>query len=298
MTQRGKIIFVAVIVLVGVAGTLLGFRLRDRVLPPPIRLEVDFDGGYVFDLDNDPNAVDVYALTKAHYPMKVYVGPTGSMIDLEGYALAFLPDGAAPSSSKPAIPPDDETRVNCNTDPNDPMNDIKNSNNRLFIPNLVDVGKRMGTTVKNPLDVAASLQLTGGGRLYVDVLAGCVEYRDPEGHQIPGSQPRSMASGISGIVFEWPHAAWNKIVLQRTPLKGGTPLLTDVAPDKNGEIRLMISSFQLPTGVPPPLPYRIEHFKEHFDDAFGTVDEKKRISLWFLRNYLTSPGIDCPGGGV
>jgi len=281
----------AIAVIIGViAGRLIFFKAL--VVPPPITLQVVFDGGYTFDFTGS-DAVNVHALTKASYPMKVKLMTTTGTpeIDVTGYTLAILPDGTAPARSKPGLPPSDPTQVGC-----DGTNDQIKVNNRLFIPDLADIASRMGTTIKSALDRAATFELTGGGALSVRRVGGCVEYRDVKNDPISALPKRSMASGIGGIMFEWPHVASQKIVLQRTPLGGGPPLLTDVTPDASNLILIRASSFGLSSNT-AGAPHLIAHFKDHFDDAFTTIDETKRISLFWLGTYLVSPGIDCPPGG-
>jgi len=293
MSKREKFYLALSVLAVGLFGILFGRWLALRQINAPITLKIAFDGGYTFDFERS-DAVNVDALTKANYPMKVRVLTTSGMsdIDMTGYKLSLLPDGSAPSRSKPALPPDDPTQVGCTVE-----TDVMKKNNRLFIPNLADVATRMGTTIKSNRDIAATVELTGGGELSVDELGGCVQFYDQMNQPINALPKRSMASGIGGIVFEWPHIAWQKVVLQQTPLGGGTPILTDITPNASNVIILRVSSFAAPTTT-APAPHLITHFKDHFDDVFTAINESKRISLWWLGTYLTSPGIDCPGGGI
>lgn len=291
MPQREKVVWAVSLVVVALLGAFVGRYLAQHAPPPPVSLRIGFDGGYVFDFDQ-PDAVNVAALRKANYPMKLrVVSPKGIPdIDLTGYTASLLPDGSAPSRVQPILPPSDPTQINC-----DKANDVANMNNRFFIPDLKDVASRMGTALKANPDVAATFELTGGGAISVSQLGGCVQYRDAEDHDIADLPSRAMVSGIGGVAFDWQHIAQNKVVLQ-LKAADGTTKSTDIVPGADQQIVLRVSAFEAAQTLDNN-PHKIAHFKDHFDDAFGTIAANKRISLWWLGTYIDSPGIDCPTGG-
>jgi hypothetical protein len=254
-------------------------------------LQVYFDGGYYFDFSKT-DSVDVYALRKANFPMKLQVMTTpGSVpLDLTGFALSLLPDGTPPKPVKPGVPPYDERQTGCGD------SDQNNPNNRLFLPSLAEVAARTGAKIKSRLDAATAFHLTGGGAVTIRQLGGCVEFRDAQ--NTPWGPKRSMVSGIGGMLYEWPKVSGSSLTLDWQPLPGtsGSGASMLARPDASGIIQLRISTFPAEDPPPPPAPFEITHFKDHFADAFENLDLKK-FSLYWLGQYLTSPGIDCPFGG-
>ncbi len=294
MTRRETSISALLIIIVGLAGAILGRWHALKPLTGPITLRIVFDGGYLWDFDQS-NSVVVGALTKAKYKMLVRNYTTAGLPDiaLDGYSLQILPDGGPSSPLKPTVPKLDSSQTGCNPDVDNLRKD-----NRLFIPDLRDAAAQMGTTLKPKQDFAATIVLTGGGEVHVDDLGGCVDYRDVNGVPINGWKERSMASGVEGIRFEWPNVASTKVTLKWTSNDGSTSKTADLTPDASNLIILRVSSFDpVPPSYPPP-PYKIAHFKDHFGDAFQPYANNKEIALWWRGAYRTSPGIDCPGGGI
>lgn len=292
MTRREALLIGVPLVLGLAFGALVSRLLIRSKIQGPIKLQVLFDGGYLFDLSGK-TAVNVDALKGANYPMKVRVLTTSGSPEFEvlNGTLKILPDGAAASAVKPVLPPYQNTQTGCNA------NDQFNPNNELFIPNLSDVANEMGTTIKSSLDPRATFALTGGGEISVRQVGGCVQFRgDASGAYL--GEKRSMASGLGGIMYEWRNIAFSYVRLQVEPFNGGNAMIKDITPNGNNVIVLRVSSFENPPSSYPTPPYRIDHFKAHFDDAFDTINGDKRISLWWLGPYLTSPGIDCPPGSA
>ena len=208
---------------------------------------------------------------------------------LDGFTVTLRPDGAVPRATKPRVPPLDAQATGCA----DMDRKLPNKNNRLFIPNLDEAAVAMGTVVRKDAAMSATIRLTGG-ELSVDDLGGCVEYRRPDGTAV---QPKhSMASGIEGILYEWRGLPATSVMLVRTDA-AGVEKADALRPNANGLIVLRVSSFAA-SAMSRLAPYAIAHFKAHFDGAFKTIDERRRVSLWWLETYKTSPGIDCPPGGT
>jgi hypothetical protein len=278
--------------LVGSACDRIGSN-RAAVSPPKatgLTIQVYFDGGYLFDLSRS-DAFDVYSLNEANYPMLMQVGASdGSpQLKLAGSTVTLRLDTKDPTPLKPGIPPYDRKQTGCTS------GDSLARNNLLFIPNLAEAATGMGTKVKAVASVTryAGLHLTGGGELSVIALGGCVEYRDPGNN--PVGAKRSMASGIQGLMYEWRDTGASTLTIVQTDA-GGKETPTEATPNANGLVVLYVSSFM--KGIKNDEPHRIDHFKDHFDGVFDTIDEKKRISLWWLGSYLVSPGIDCPPGSI
>jgi hypothetical protein len=306
MTQRAKIIVALLLLNLLVIDYLVGKQVA-RSLFTSITLRIKFDGGFAFDhlapLDTS-DAVEVLALKNV--PMKLRPAGSAQEYVIDGYKVSILPDGIPPGRrSRPVVPPARSGQVDCTTDAQGDWNDNKtpaSRNNQLFIPDLADAAARMGTSLKDQLEPAAQIELTGGGTVSVNKLGGCVEYRDKSGSSISNTK-HSMASGVEGILFEWPNVARRKVVLDWTPITGGwvpgpkPPLSqTELTPDANGEIVLNVYAYD-PSSKVDPTQHPIGHFKDHFDDAFTSPPtDEKRISLWWLASYVNSPGIDCPSG--
>jgi hypothetical protein len=278
-----------------IAAFVVGFVIGSKHGPvPPLAkfdLQVYFDGGYMFDF-SQADTVDVYALRKANFPMKVQVMTTqgSTPMDMTGFALSLLPDGASPKPAKPDLPPLDANQTGCKD------SDQKNPNNLLFMPSLTEVATHEHAKIKSPIDAATVLHLTGGGAITFQQLGGCVQFQDAQGKE--WKPKRSMVSGIGGVLYEWPSVSGTSLSLQWKPLPGttgsGSSLLA--MPDPSGIVQIRVSTF--PPSDPPPgqPPFEITHFKDHFADAFDNLDLKKFKLIW-LGTYLDSPGIDCPFGG-
>jgi hypothetical protein len=284
--------WIVALIVAAVVGFVIGSKHGPVPLLAKFDLQVYFDGGYMFDF-SQADKVDVYALGKAGLPMKVQVRSTqGSPpMDMTGFALSLLPDGAPPKPAKPDIPPLDPTQTGCKD------GDQSNSNNRLFLPSLTEVATHEHAKLKSPIDAATVFHLTGGGAVTLRQLGGCVRFEDASGKEW-GPQ-RSMVSGIGGVLYEWPSVSGTSLTLQWQPLPGtngsGSSMLA--IPDASGIVQLRISTF--PDHIPPPPPdgSEIVHFKDHFADAFDNLDLTKFKLIW-RGTYLDSPGIDCPGGGT
>jgi hypothetical protein len=250
-------------------------------------LRVAFDGGYVFDF-GQPQSIDVFALKDASLPLKAEIERTKiPRIDLQGAVLTFEPEGKAPAPMKPGIPPKGDRPTTCDRDA-----DTRQPNNMYFIPSLPDVAARMKTTIKPSAERYGSIHLTGGGAVSVATLGGCVEYRD--GAQI---EQRSIASGIRGIVYQWPHVPGTFLQLRIQPTAGGPATLYKTSPDQDGNITLHVTSF-----LPPPSDgghvHDLADFWKHFGPIFNSTATPGRFSLSWARAYDRSPGIDCPPGST
>ncbi len=253
--------------------------------PPKLTLVVSFDGGYLYDF-SQADTIDVHSLQAANYKMTArIVSDNNRDVPLDGFTATFRPDGAAPAARKPGVPPLDASATDCKDA------DKTNPNNRFFIPNLDEVAAAMGTTVRTEAPKAATMRLGGGGALAVHAVGGCVEFRHPNGSAF--GAPRSMASGIEGIEYEWRDISASSVTLVRTNAAGVEQL--EVLKPNNSQIVIRVSA-AFGAGTTDPNPHAIGHFKAHFDDAFKHIDETKRISLWWSKQYLVSPGIDCPPG--
>jgi len=271
------------------AFVLVGGAVDTRTAAPTLTLQIYFDGGYYFDL-SQPDTVAVHALKSANLPMIARIVTDGSRyLPPGGFTVTLRPDGAVPRATKPRVPPLDAQATGCA----DMDRKLPNKNNRLFIPNLDEAAVAMGTVVRKDAAMSATIRLTGG-ELSVDDLGGCVEYRRPDGTAV---QPKhSMASGIEGILYEWRGLPATSVMLVRTDA-AGVEKADALRPNANGLIVLRVSSFAA-SAMSRLAPYAIAHFKAHFDGAFKTIDERRRVSLWWLETYKTSPGIDCPPGGT
>jgi len=294
--KRTYLVWIAALIGAAVAGFVIGSKHGPVPLLQKFDLQVYFDGGYMFDF-SQADTVDVYALRKANLPMKVQVMTTpGSVpLDLTGYALSLLPDGAPPKPAKPDVPPLDPNQTGCND------SDKMNPNNRLFLPNLIDVATHEGAKIKRPIDAATVFHLTGGGAVSIRQLGGCVEFRDGKDQPWVKEQrrsQRSMVSGIGGMLYKWTSVSGTSLTLKWQPLPGTTASGASMLarPDSSGIVQLRISTFPSEEPPPAPAPFAIQHFKDHFGDAWENIDLTK-FNLWWLGPYLDSPGIDCPFGG-
>ena len=257
-----------------------------------IDLKVVFDGGYIYHTGSG-RLVEVKTLQKRGHPLRIKLeAGTWSLGGISEFRLSnakleIWPDGTAPTEVKPTLPPH-TAQPGCNM-----AADRKNPNNLYFLPNLAEAAKGMGTAMRrNPAPQRGSnVILTGGGALSIRSVAGCVEYRTANG--APYGDKRSMASGQGGVVYDWRVPSARTITLRITP-DGGTPFNVVVTP-AGGKIDLRVGDLEMVRPMPKP-PYKIAHF-DAFDDAFAMIDEKKRVSLFWLSSYEDSPGIDCPSGG-
>jgi hypothetical protein len=269
----------------------------ERVNQAKIDLSIGFDGGYIYNLNGD-KFVEVKTLKKGLHPMRIRILEGTSDLGISEFrlmdaTLELLPDGAAPQRAMPKLPPLDLAQTDC-----DPKRDQKSPNNLLFLPNLGVVAGEMGTTLKRggsgskkEPDSAGGIVLTGGGELKIREVGGCVEFRRPNGTVF--GKPRSMASGVDGVRYEWPTNGQSLTL--RITSDGGKVTNIVVVPSSNNRIRLGVGSFDAPPAL-APAPYKLAHFTS-FDDAFSAVDETKRLSLFWTQSYSKSPGIDCPSGG-
>jgi len=249
-------------------------------------LRVVFAGGYIFDF-HDSTAVHVDSVAAAH-PMKYQIQQAGEPVrDIKG-TLSLWPDGVPPAPLQPSIP-SNTSETGC-TAPSD-LNQMR------FIPNLDAAATHMKTTVKTRAERQrfGSIKLTGGGALKVVALAACVEFRK-DNQPIPPSS--LMAHGVNGIAYEWSVEASALTIVDVTDI--GSSQIS--VPPSNGEIEILISTFENPPPV-PPTPHEIEHFRMHFAAVFHRFDPA--VSLWWLQPAkrpldpgFRSPGIDCPPGST
>jgi hypothetical protein len=295
--------------LAAVAGFgLLGTSLQGQKPAPKadatFTLMVFFDGGYAVDFDKN-TVIDVHAINSAAYPMKanVMTNAATTVIDLTTFEAALLPDGTAPTPAKPKMPPYNPGQTGCK------FADITLPNNRFFIPSLTQIAGIMSTSLA--VAPKSTLHLTGGGEVSVRRVGGCVEFRDGYDVAIPDIPIRSMVSGRAGLLYEWRDIPARKLVLQKKPLGGGLTTTTDIMPNGDGLIVLWMSHQEIPRerrGILTDGDMKIAYeddlckphdlkFGDHFSKAFGSYDDRK-FRLWWLGCYDTSPGIDCPTGGI
>ncbi len=275
-----------------VTAVSLAAGLPARSEQNPIDFELVFDGGYVYNL-GAASFVEVKTLERGNHPLRIKLErgqwSLGGISDfrLHDADLEFWPDGAAPSQVKPGLPPNN-ARTDC-----DSALDRMNPNNLYFLPNLAEVANGMGTNMRRrPAPRrGSSLKLTGGGDLSIRSVSGCVEYRKPNNVDRYGNR-RSMASGQGGVAYNWRLPSARNITLR--VVSGGTTFNVVVTPVGN-RIQLRIGDLATP-GPMSGTAHKIDHFRS-FDDAFSTIDEARRLSLWWVFGYEDSPGIDCPSGG-
>ena len=284
--ERSNTHVVACVMVLSIAAAAAVVKARSA--QAAIDLEITFDGGYVYNT-GAKEFVEVKTLQKGGHPMRVQLdrgrwSPGGiSDLRLKDATVELWPDGKPPAKSRPALPP-------YTAKPGCDQSDRKTPNNLFFLPNLAEPAKLMETRLRRgPAPTrTASIMLTGGGELRIRQVGGCIEYRNASG--VPG-EPRSMASGVGGVVYTWQMPA-KTLTLHITP-DGGTPLDIVVSPVA-GRIELRVGTLWKahPLGKAP---YRIAEFSS-FDDVFGNIDEPKRVTMWWRFGFEVSPGIDCPSG--